>query len=608
MCGIFGYVGSVEKPASFILDGLRSLEYRGYDSWGIAVLSKKKLRRERHVGKIGLESTSLPKSSTSMGHTRWATHGGVSVTNAHPHISCDGRFAVIHNGIIENEQELRKHLLSKGHTLHSQTDSELIAHLFEESAVSNDSLWHVMSKVVSRLSGAFAIGVIDRDRPNELVLARFGGPLVVGLTDGYKLFASDPSALLPFTKKVIYLKDREIVWITPREVDIRSFENHKRTSTVTTLDWDLEKTKRGGYEHFMLKEIMEQPLSVSETIRGRVSEGGLVKLGGLESLTPQLRDIEFIRLVASGTAYYASLYGSMAIQGLTDIACEAWVASEFKYISVNWPSNSASWFVSQSGETADVLGALEKAKKDHILSLGLVNVVGSSIAQRTKAGVYLHAGPEIAVASTKAFTSQLAALLLISCWLSQLIDVDRNPKVRLIAQELLSLSQAVSRTLLLRKEVKKLVRSLRGSSQIYFYGRGFNYPVALEGALKLREVAYLNTIGLPTGELKHGPISAMDKKRPAIVIAPFDHVTPKNRSSVQELRARRIPTIVITDTKGAKYFSDVADTLIATPSIHPMISPVLMAIVVQLIAYEMGVLLGRPIDKPRNLAKSVTVE
>lgn len=627
MCGIFGYIGKDKKQASLILDGLKSLEYRGYDSWGIVVSAKGKLVRERHVGKIGEAKTILPATTTGMGHTRWATHGGVTTANAHPHIDCSGRFAVIHNGIIENERELREKLLRAGHKLTSQTDTELIAHLLEDTVdekihnfdrrpsakidkTDNLELPELVGRMVNKLRGAFAIGVMDRDRPQEIVLARLGGPLVVGLTDGYKLFASDPSALLPFTRQVIYLKDREIAWITPDNVEIMSFDNHRKKSSVITLDWNVEKIKKSGYAHYMLKEIMEQPESLTNTMRGRIDDKGRVKLGGLESVKDLLRDAEFIRFIAAGTAGYAGMVGSLILQKLTPIVSVGEVASEFNYSELNWPKNSVAWFISQSGETADVLKSIETVKAERIIPLGLVNVVGSSIAQRTTAGVYLHAGPEIAVASTKAFTSQIAALAMISCWLKQNRPNGKNGSgdSANLAMSLLKLPAAVGKTLKLRSKIKKLAKSLSGASQVLFFGRGVCYPLALEAALKLREVAYLNTIGLPIGELKHGPISAMDKDRPAVIFAPSDQTLDKNRSNIQELKARNIPTYVITDKTGAKKLSDIAGEILEVPVVHELLAPVTMAVVVQLLAYEIGLLLNRSIDKPRNLAKSVTVE
>lgn len=612
MCGIFGYVGKESKPTSFILDGLRSLEYRGYDSWGIVVLSGREFKRERHVGKIGEAKTILPETTTGMGHTRWATHGGVTVKNSHPHFDCQKRFAVVHNGIIENERDLREKLIKKGHRLISETDSELIVHLLEEESKKNPELMFIdlVRRLVNKLQGAFAIGIMDRSRTGEIILARFGGPLVIGMTNDCKLFASDPTALLPFTKKVIYLQDREIAWITPDAVEIRSFDNHIKQSSVTFLDWDLEKAQKGGFEHFMLKEIMEQPHSLTDLMRGRVFGSGLVKLGGLESVKNQLRNVEFIRFLSCGSAWYAGLYGVEVISRLTSINCSAEVASEFRYTSRNWPDNSAAWFVSQSGETADVLGAVEKVMREKVLSLGLVNVVGSSVAHRTTAGVYLHAGPEIAVASTKAFTSQLTALLMIACWLAQngSGNGEQVKKSKRIAGELVDLPKKAEEVLKMRRDIKNFSKKLLGMNQIYFFGRGIHYPIALEAALKLREVAYLDTIGMQTPELKHGAIAAMDHKRPGVVLAPSDSLIEKNRSSIQELRARKIPTYVITDRAGAEKLKDVADELLIIPKAEPLLQPILVSIAVQLLAYEMGVLLKRPIDKPRNLAKSVTVE
>ncbi|MBI2309967.1 glutamine--fructose-6-phosphate transaminase (isomerizing) [Candidatus Collierbacteria bacterium] len=610
MCGIFGYIGKDKKPASLILEGLKSLEYRGYDSWGIVVISNGILKRERHVGKIGEAKTVLPQTTTGMGHTRWATHGGVTVINAHPHFDCSEKFAVIHNGIIENERALRRALIKKGHKFSSQTDTETIVHLLEEVSKNNKknnlSLVDQVRLATSKLEGAFAIGVIDRDRPEESVLARFGGPLVVGITDGYKLFASDPTALLPFTKNVIYLKDREIAWITPNKVEIRSFENHLKRSKIHVLDWDVEESKKGGYPHFMLKEIMEQPLSLTDTMRGRIRDGGLVKLGGLESVKEQLRDIDFIRFIACGTASYAGLYGASVIQELTSVTADVEIASEFNYGSFNWPDRSAAWFISQSGETADVLKAVDRVKREKILSLGLVNMVGSSTAQATTAGVYLHAGPEIGVASTKVFTSQMISLLMIACWLAQLRG--EGEKSRQVAKQMALLSKLLSAVLNSRQVLKEIARELVSKSQIFFLGRGRNYPLALEGALKLREVAYIDTVGMPTGELKHGAIAAMDKDRPAIIFAPSDGMEMKNRSSVQELKARDIPVYVMTDKSGRKKFTDVADRMFVIPDVHPILQPILLAPIVQILAYEAGVLLDRSIDKPRNLAKSVTVE
>lgn len=614
MCGIFGFVSKYPKPSSEIIDGIKTLEYRGYDSWGAVVISKNgKLKRERHVGKIGDAKTTLPPTKNGMGHTRWATHGGVTVKNAHPHIDCNERFAVIHNGIIENEKELRKDLLKKTHKLTSETDTELITHLLEETAKTNKKtdLVSITSKVVGKLEGAFAIGVIDRENPGELVIARLGGPLVIGLNESCNYFASDPYALLPHTKNVIYLKDHELALITADGVEVRHFNQKKKPLDVTELDWDVEKADKGGFEHFMLKEIMEQPDSIKDSLRGRVDQRGEVKLGGLETIKSRLRDTDFIRFIASGTASYAGLYGALITQALSGVTSVMEPASEFNYTEINWPEKSAAWFISQSGETADLLNSIKKVDKEKILKLGLVNVVGSSVARRTDAGVYLHAGPEVAVASTKAFTSQLTCLALIACWLSQNQKKTSSSKRKesfLVGKELLDLPGEVEKVLNKRKEIKKLAKKIKDMQMVSFFGRGVCYPLALEGALKLKEISYLDAIGMPSGDLKHGPIAAMDEKRPAIFLASSDDTLDKNYSSIKELRARNIPTFVVTDKVGKKELKDVSDQLIEIPVTHSLLQPILFAVVVQLLAYEAALLRGCTIDKPRNLAKSVTVE
>ncbi len=612
MCGIFGYVSDKPLNPDITLEGLRTLEYRGYDSWGIVSISPtSKLKVIKKTGKISQASVSLPDSTTCIGHTRWATHGGVTIANAHPHLDCNSRFGVIHNGIIENDELLKKKLGAKGHIFKSQTDTEVIPHLLEELSRKENNLLTIASKCAKELKGAFAFCFIDAFNPVEIILVRYGGPLVIGTTHDATYFASDASALMHLTKNVTYLKDGEIAVLTPGKILVHDFERNELPTSLTKLDWGVKKLDKGKFENFMLKEIFEQPIAIRSTLRGRVDKKGKVRLGGLEEVNVKIRDIGLLRFVGSGSTSYAAIYGSLICQNLTPILSTFENSSEMAYQCLNWVSNSASLFISQSGETADMLKAMDSIDRDEVLKLGLVNSVGSTIARKAEAGVYLHIGPEVAVASTKAFTSQLVCLLLINIYIAQ--NHSRTSKhmrntCAEVLRDLKTLDKKVALILKNTSEIEKLARILIKAEMISFFGRGYCYPIALEAALKLKEIAYLNSIGLQTGDLKHGSIAAMDKKRPAVIFVSNDEIVEKSISNIKELKARNIPVYVITVSSLHNRLSKIADKVLAVPNSNQMITPILFTIVAQLLAYESAILLKRSIDKPRNLAKSVTVE
>lgn len=604
MCGIVGYIGK-SQDIRIGLDALKRLEYRGYDSAGLAVFSseKKEINCLKSAGRISLlekkiEETELNlNGNPSIFHTRWATHGGVTDANAHPHWDCQRNIFLVHNGIIENYQELRDELIAEGHKFNSECDTEVFCHLIEKYF--NGNLEEAVGKTLRQVRGAYAIAVIARDDPQKIVVARLSSPLSIGVNDQDYLVASDQAAIVPYTRKIINLNDYEMATITPEKLSI-----FREPEEITFIP---EEAEKGGYPHFMLKEIMEQPESLENTLRGRlILETGQAKLGGLEMVKEKLKTIKRLFIIACGTARHASLVGEYMLEEYADIPTEVDLASEFRYRKQVLDKNTAAIFVSQSGETADTLAALKEAKEKGTLTLGIVNAVGSSIARETDAGVYNHSGPEVAVASTKASTSQMTVLALMTLFLGRQRDMALVMGQR-IAKELSKIPELAKKILLAAPQVQEVAEKYKQFNNFWFIGRKYNYPIAFEGALKLKELSYIHAEGIGGGELKHGHLSLIDENFPTVAICPSDSVYEKMISNIQEIKARGGPVIAIA-TEGNKDIKNLVDDVIYIPKTLEMLTPILSVIPLQLFAYYMGVLRGCDVDKPRNLAKSVTVE
>ncbi|MFH1780800.1 MAG: glutamine--fructose-6-phosphate transaminase (isomerizing) [Candidatus Nealsonbacteria bacterium] len=613
MCGIVGYIGK-QNDIKVGLAALRRLEYRGYDSAGVAVFNKKKNKIFclKKAGRIdNLEKEILANNanldlagSPSIFHTRWATHGEVTDANAHPHCDCHENVWLVHNGIIENYKELKEALQKEGHKFTSQTDTEVIAHLIEKNFKGN--LEDAVKLSLRKLKGAYALVVIARDDPGKMVVARFSSPLIIGIlentADEY-LVASDVAAIAPFTKKIIKLEDSEVAVLGQDS----SLIIKKRQPEI--LDIKEENVQKGKYPHFMLKEIMEGPEAVKNSITGRlILEDGLAKLGGLQSVEEKLRKIKSLNIVACGTAFYASMVGRYMLEEYADIPVGVDMGSEFRYRKPIMDENSALLCVSQSGETADTLAALREIKRRGLLTLGIVNATGSTLTRETDAGIYNHIGPEIGVAATKSFISQLTVLALLALFLGRQRNLSLIKGQRIV-HDILGLSDKI-RTILETQNgaVKALAEKYYKFNNFVFLGRKYNYPIALEGALKLKEIAYpIHAEGFASGEMKHGPLALADENVPFIFIAPQDSVYDKNLSNIEEAKARRAPIIAIA-TEGDERLKELADDVIYIPKTSEMLTPILSVVPLQLFAYYAGVLRGCDVDKPRNLAKSVTVE
>ncbi|MDX9893533.1 MAG: glutamine--fructose-6-phosphate transaminase (isomerizing) [Patescibacteria group bacterium] len=611
MCGIVGYIGK-KQASAILLDGLKRLEYRGYDSAGLAVFDGQKINSikvEGRVNQLVNQLSTHPLNGTlGIAHTRWATHGEPSQRNAHPHSDQDDKVFVVHNGIVENYKTLKQGLEKEGHQFKSDTDTEVLAHLIGKFLKSSDSLEQAVKKALKIVKGAYAIAVISETEPGTLVAARFGSPLRIGIAPDQFIIASDPSAILSYTQQVITLGDKEIAVIKDGDYEISSLNGDVVDKEVEKIEWDLEQAEKGGYDHFMLKEIMEQPETIRNSLRGRVIvEDGRAKLGGLEPVEDKLRQIERLNIVACGTAYYAGLIGEYMLEEYAGIPTEVSVASEFRYRKpILDPKKDAVLVLSQSGETADTLAAVKEAKEKGVLTLGIVNVIGSTIAQETDAGVYNHAGPEIGVASTKVFSSQLTVLALLTLLLGRQRQMSVVMGKR-IAEELLKLPDLVASVLAKNEEIKTVAKKYVDYKNFFFLGRKYNFPIALEGALKLKEISYLHAEGGSSGELKHGPIAMIDPEFPTVFITPKDSVYEKNLSNLEEVKARQGRVIAVA-TEGDAEISQVANDVFYIPKTLEMLTPMLAVMPLQLFAYHMAVLKGRDVDKPRNLAKSVTVE
>ncbi len=608
MCGIIGYVGGKEA-VPYLLEGLRRMEYRGYDSAGVAVFDGAKLQIRRAAGKIARIDAALAadpaRGAVGIGHTRWATHGPPTERNAHPHRSADDTVAVVHNGIIENSTVLRAALQDVGYEFRSDTDTEVIAHLIQE--LYDGSLEEAVIEALRKLEGTYGIAVISSRDPGKIVAARKGSPLLIGLGDGENFLASDASAILAHTRQVVYLNDGDVAVIQRDKYHVIDIDATPQPRKVDRINWDLAEIERGGYAHFMLKEIFEQPQTVENAMRGRlILEDGTAKLGGLNLTHEDLMKIDNIIITACGTSWHSGLIGELMLEDLARIPTETEYASEFRYRNPIVNERSLCIVMSQSGETADTLAAMREAKRRGAKTLGFVNVVGSTIAREDDGGVYLHAGPEIGVASTKAFTSQVVALALFTLKMARKRDLSVT-RGREIAQALHALPDQIRTVLANAQVVEDIAEEFKRAANFLYLGRGYNFPAALEGALKLKEISYIHAEGYPAAEMKHGPIALIDEMMPVVFIAPHDSVFEKIVSNIQEVKARKGKTIVITSREEPS-LKGLIDYEIRIPETIDMLMPILASVPLQLLAYYIAVKRGSNVDQPRNLAKSVTVE
>jgi len=610
MCGIVGYTGP-RQAAQLLLDGLKRLEYRGYDSAGLALVRDGQIEVHKAPGKISVLEQELgsrpPLGTTGIAHTRWATHGAPNVVNAHPHTDCGGTVALVHNGIIENAGALRTALSKRGHVFRSETDTEVLAHLIEEMLAKGVSLVEAVAGALHQVEGTYGIAAVSTREPDTIVAARLGSPLLVAIGSGENFVASDASAVLAHTRSVVYLDEGEIAVVRSGDYRILDLDAVEKEKAVTQVDWDLATIERGGYAHFMLKEIMEQPESLRNTLRGRLlEEEGTARLGGLNLSDEQLLQVNRIVLTACGTSWHAALIGEYMMEELARIPTEVEYASEFRYRNPIVDEHTLVVGISQSGETADTLAALREAKRRGARTLGLVNVVGSTIAREVDGGIYLHAGPEIGVASTKAFTSQIAALALLTLAMGRLRALSIL-QGREVVRALRRLPDLVAQVLAKAPEVERIGERVMRANNVLYLGRGYNFPVALEGALKLKEISYVHAEGYPAAEMKHGPIALIDDLMPVMFVAPKDAVYQKILSNVEEVRARGGRVIAVV-TEGDTGVAKLAGQKIEVPETLDLLTPVLTVLPLQLLAYYIAVRRGCNVDQPRNLAKSVTVE
>jgi len=609
MCGIVAYIGKREAK-DLLIDGLKRLEYRGYDSSGIAIIGERGLIVSKAVGKISSLEEKVNKNnkisgSVGISHTRWATHGEPSVQNAHPHTDCSKKIAIVHNGIIENYSELKEGLEKKGHSFCSQTDTEVLAHLIESFYQGN--LKEAVRKTISLVRGTYGIAVVSKDEPEKIIAARMGSPLILGIGDGENFVASDVSAFLGHTNRVVYLNDGDLVELGSSSFQVFDSANNKKEIPLNSVEWSIEESEKAGFDSFMLKEIHEQPEVIENTIRGRiVLEEGNVKLGGLIEASEELKKIKRIIIVACGTARYAGLVGEYMLEEYAGIPVEVEYASEFRYRNTVIDKETAVLAISQSGETVDTLAAIKEAKMKGALTIGIVNVVGSTIARETDAGVYNHAGPEIAVASTKAFTSQLVVLVLLTVLLARQRGMGQS-EGEAILRSLKELPNLLRGIIKEKEKIKEIAEKYKSYKHFMYLGRKYSFPLAEEGSLKLKEISYIHAEAYASGEMKHGPIALIDKNFPTFAIVPSDSVYEKSTSNVMEIKARKGLVIALT-TSGNKDIASIADDVIYIPNTLEPLWPILGVAPVQLFAYYVATLKGKDVDKPRNLAKSVTVE
>ena len=614
MCGIIGYIGS-KQLVPILIDGLRRLEYRGYDSAGVAVVRDGRIELRRSAGKLArLEEvikTNPLEGEYGIGHTRWATHGRPTEENAHPHVDCTGRIVVVHNGIIENYLDLKLLLQREGHVFVTETDTEIVAHLVERE-MQQDGLENAVRRALLYMRGLFALVLMSADDPNKIVTVRNGPPIVVGLGEGEFFVASDIPAILSHTRDVVFLGDEEMAVITPSGVEFTDYSGRAVSNKSTRVSWDPVMAEKAGYKHFMLKEIFEQPMAIKETVLGRTSlESGKVFLHEIQIPDQALRDVERIVILACGTSWHSALIGKFMIESIARVPVDVDYGSEYRYRDPIVSPNTLTVVITQSGETADTLAALREAKKRGARSISICNVVGSMATRETEGTIYTHAGPEIGVASTKAFTSQLVALHLLALYLGQVRGTLTPDEARPHIEGLMQLPLLIEEVLKIEPLIEEIAKRFYQRSDFLFLGRGINYPIALEGALKLKEISYIHAEGYPAGEMKHGPIALIDEQMPIVTIAPADHVFEKMIGNIQEAKARGGSVVALATERhnGIKDVLDPAhDFLLTVPEAHPLITPVLMVIPLQLLSYYIAIRRGCDVDQPRNLAKSVTVE
>ncbi|MCH7976507.1 MAG: glutamine--fructose-6-phosphate transaminase (isomerizing) [Bacteroidetes bacterium] len=611
MCGIVGYIGH-RSAADLLVKGLRRLEYRGYDSAGIAIVNGRVDVRKKE-GKVDelaalLESNPLV-GTVGIGHTRWATHGAPNDINAHPHAAGGNRFALIHNGIIENYAPIRTKLREKGYTFTSDTDTEVLVHLIDDIQKETGlPLAEAVRQALTQIRGAYGIVIVSEEEPDQIIAARNGSPLLLGIGEGENFIASDASPLIEYTRQVVYLNDGEMAIVRRDGYEVMSIEGAAVDKKVYELNWDIEEIEKGGYEHFMLKEIMEQPESIENTLRGRINlETNRIKLGGLEDVMDQLRDASRIIICACGTSWHAGLVGEYLIEKHARIPVEVEYASEFRYRNPILNEKDVVLVISQSGETADTLAAVRRAKEAGVLTLGVCNVVGSTIARETDAGVYLHVGPEIGVASTKAFTGQVTVLAMIALLLGKERGLLDDDQLHRHLEALVAIPEQIRRMLNTDAKIRQIARDYRFASNFLYLGRGTNFPVALEGALKLKEISYIHAEGYPAAEMKHGPIALIDQFMPVVFIATRDAIYDKVVSNIEEVVARGGTVIAITNDDNDE-LDPLCEYVIRVPETTEGFEPLLTVIPLQLLAYHIAVMRHCNVDQPRNLAKSVTVE
>jgi glutamine---fructose-6-phosphate transaminase (isomerizing) len=614
MCGIIGYIGP-KDVVPVLIDGLRRLEYRGYDSAGVAVVSHGAVNLRRSAGKLSNLEQVIGADPLSgdygVGHTRWATHGRPTEENAHPHRDCTGKIVVVHNGIIENYLDLKHELQEQGHRFVTETDTEIVAHLVERE-MKTDGLENAVRRALLLMRGHFAIVMISADDPKKIVAVRNGPPIVVGLGDGEFFVASDIPAILSHTRDVVFLGDEEMAVITDGGVAFTDFFGRPVSKATQRVLWDPMMAEKAGYKHFMLKEIFEQPTAARETILGRVSQdSGTVFLEEMKITDAQLAAIQHVTILACGTSWHAGLVGKFLIENLARLSVEVDYGSEYRYRHPIVQPNTLAIVITQSGETADTLAALREAKRGGAPSIAICNVVGSMATRETDGALYTHAGPEIGVASTKAFTSQLVALYLLALRLAQVRGVLTPEASKPHVDALLQLPAHLEQTLKIAPEIEELAARFHAHTDFLYLGRGINYPIALEGALKLKEISYIHAEGYPAGEMKHGPIALIDEEMPVVAIAPRDHVFEKMIGNMQEAKARGASVIALT-TRGGSSLSSILDksrdVILEVPATTDLLTPILMVVPLQLLAYDIAVRRGCDVDQPRNLAKSVTVE
>lgn len=615
MCGIVGYIGRSEA-LPVLLDGLRRLEYRGYDSAGVAVLNGGDIQLRRSVGRIANLAEVIQASpvhgSAGISHTRWATHGGVSVENAHPHFDQSGHLALVHNGVIENYQTLREQLQARGHVFRSQTDTEVLAHLvgeaFDEGGEKTPArLVEAVRQALRQVIGTYGIAVIHSEVPGVMVGARRGSPLVLGIGKHEHFLASDVSAIVAHTREVVYLNDYEIASVRADGFEISTVSGSGADFQVSKVEFSAEAVDKGKFPHYMLKEIYEQPNSIRDAMRGRLSaEEATAKLGGLNMTNADLRAVDRIVLSGCGTAYHAAMAGEYLIESLAHIPVECEIASEFRYRNLPMDRDTLVFVISQSGETADTLAALRESRRKGHRTLGICNNVASTIARESDGGAYMHAGPEIGVAATKSFTSQLTILTLLGLLLGRIRHLSHAEGRKIIA-EMERLPDLVAKTLELDASIRRIAEKYAQAKNFLFMGRQANFPIALEGALKLKEISYISASGYPSAELKHGVIALVNEETPSVFIAPSDAVFDKNVSNIEEVKARKGPVIAV-GTEGDTALAKICDDVILIPPAPDYLTPILAVIPLQLFAYHIASTLGCDVDKPRNLAKSVTVE